>query len=60
MDTIHYLVTKIQGDYAILMPVDQLDGPENPVALAFLPDRVAEGVHLLWENLEYTVLGERP
>ena len=55
MDTIHYLVTKIEGDYAILVPVDEPDCPGNPVALAFLPDGVAEGTHLLWENLEYTV-----
>ena len=56
MDTIHYLVTKIQGDYAILVPEGRPDCPECPVALALLPDGVAEGTRLLWENLDYTVL----
>lgn len=55
MEPIHYLVTKIEGDYAILRTVDRPEAVEAPVALALLPDGVAEGVHLLREDMEYTI-----
>lgn len=55
MEPIHYLVTKIEGDYAILRTVDRPEPVEAPVALALLPDGVAEGDRLLWENLEYNI-----
>lgn len=55
METIHYLVTKIQGDYAILVTTDRPEPIEVPVALALLPDGVTEGTRLVWEDLEYQV-----
>ena len=57
MEPIHYLVTKIQGDYALLVTTDRPEPVEAPVALALLPDGVTEGSRLLWENLEYTIIG---
>ena len=57
MEPIHNLVTKIQGDYAILVTTDRPEPVEAPVALALLPDGVTEGSRLLWENLEYTIIG---
>ena len=56
MEPIHYLVTKIEGDYAILKTIDCPEPVEVPVALALLPDGVAEGTRLLWEDLEYTII----
>lgn len=56
MGPIHYFVTKIEGDYAILVPEDRTPAVEIPVALALLPDGVGEGTRLLYEELEYTVL----
>lgn len=55
MEPIHYFVTKIEGDYAILVPEDRPE-VEAPVALAFLPDGIGEGDRLLYQDLEYTVL----
>lgn len=56
MGPIHYFVTKIEGDYAILVPEDRTPTVEIPVALALLPDGIGEGTRLLYEDLEYTVL----
>lgn len=56
MEPIHYLVTKIEGDYAILRTIGRLEEVEVPVALALLPEGVAEGTRLLWEDLEYTII----
>lgn len=55
MEPIHYLVTKIEGDYAILRTIDRPEAVEASVALALLPDGVAEGDRLLWEDLEYII-----
>lgn len=57
MEPVHYLVTKIEGDYAILVTTGCPEAVEAPVALALLPDGVAEGTRLLWEDLEYTIIG---
>ena len=56
METIRYRVARIQGDYAVLVPEGDPEAPENPVALALLPDGVGEGSRLLWQDLEYTLL----
>lgn len=52
MEIVHYIVARLDGDYAILMPADG-SGGENPVALALLPDAVTEGSRLRWEDLSY-------
>ena len=41
----------------ILVTTDRPEPVEAPVALALLPDGVTEGSRLLWENLEYTIIG---
>lgn len=56
MEPIHYLVTKIEGDYAILKTTDRPEPIEAPVALALLPDSITEGTRLLWEDMEYTII----
>lgn len=53
MNTIIYTVTKISGDYAIMMTDD---GIENTVAMAFLPIDITEGCRVLCENFEYSIL----
>lgn len=56
MEPIHYIVLRIDGDYAQLVTADEPLATPFPVALALLPDGVGEGDHLVWENLEYTIL----
>ena len=56
MEPIHYYVLRIDGDYAQLVTQEEPLATPFPVALALLPDGVKEGDHLLWENLEYTVV----
>lgn len=57
MGPYEYKVVRIDGDYAHLLRTD-IDSDENVlVARALLPDEIDEGTRLLWENLEYTVIG---
>lgn len=56
MTPIHYIVLRIDGDYAQLVTADEPQATPFPTALALLPDGVGEGAHLIWENLEYTIL----
>ena len=58
MEPKEYLVIKIDGDYAQLVPVDHPEEEPNPVARALLPMETDEGTQLLWENFTYTVIGE--
>ena len=53
MEPVIYHVTKINGDYAIMVSED---GVENTVAMALLPMEIAEGDTVLWENFTYTIL----
>lgn len=53
METTYYTVTKINGDYAIMISDN---GIENTVARALLPMETDEGSRLLWENLEYKIV----
>lgn len=52
---IHYLVQRIDGDYAWLVRPDSPDGEPLLVARALLPDGIDEGVRLLWQDLQYTI-----
>ena len=54
MPTVIYKVKLIDGDYAHLANVK--NGEEILVARALLPEETAEGMNLLWENFEYSVL----
>lgn len=55
MGPFKYKIIRIDGDYAVLERLD-LPGDTIPVAMALLPDEADEGVCLLWENMEYTVI----
>ena len=48
-----YTVTRIDGDYAVMVSVE---GIENTVAMALLPPVSDEGVRLVWENFTYRAL----
>ena len=48
----HYIVIKIEGEYATLK--DTETGDELFIAMAVLPEETDIGVKLLWENLTYT------
>ncbi len=48
-----YLVTDIEGDYAVLRTPA---GVENRVAMALLPEGVDIGTQLLFEDFEYSVI----
>ena len=48
-----YLVTEIDGDYAVLRTPA---GVENRVAMALLPEGIDVGTQLLFENFEYSVI----
>ncbi|WP_312643293.1 hypothetical protein [Hydrogenoanaerobacterium sp.] len=53
MEPIEYMVKQINGDYAVLVSAK---GVENTVAMALLPPETDEGMRLLWQNFEYTVI----
>ena len=53
METKHYTVIKIEGEYATLK--DKFTGDELFIAMALLPEETDIGVSLLWENLTYSV-----
>lgn len=48
----HYIVIKIEGEYATLKDTEA--GDELFIAMALLPEETDIGVKLLWENLTYT------
>lgn len=48
----HYIVIKIEGEYATLK--DTETGDELFIAMALLPEETDIGVKLMWENLTYT------
>ncbi len=56
METILYVVEKIDGDYAHLKQVEHPEEDMKLVARALLPDGIAEGTRLLYEWLEYKMI----
>lgn len=50
-----YLVKRIDGDYAILIRIDEPSDDEKLVARALLPGDIVEGSKLHYECLEYTI-----
>lgn len=48
-----YIIKKIEGEYAVLKNIE--DNTELFIALALLPPETDVGLHLHYENLEYTV-----
>lgn len=55
METILYVVEKIDGDYAHLRQVEHPEEEAKLVARALLPDNIVEGTRLVYEWLEYRV-----
>jgi hypothetical protein len=54
-----YTVTRIDGDYAYLQLVNDLDAEPKCVARALLPDSVGEGTRLAYEMMQYRVSQEQ-
>ncbi len=52
MEPIFYTVSKIDGDYAILISET---GEQNPVAMALLPQGIQEGDRLVCEFFSYRI-----
>ena len=50
-------VREIAGDYAVL---ENETGSTTEVALALLPDGIAEGTVLIFENFEYRIKENTP
>ena len=53
METIHYILTAFDGDYAVLTPVSPANAVENRVAIALLPETVWVGSKIKLELFEY-------
>lgn len=53
METILYVVERIDGDYVHLKQVDHPEVESKLVARALLPDGVSEGSQLIYEWLQY-------
>ena len=51
-----YTVTKIEGEYASL--TDEKSGEELFIAMALLPIDTDIGTKLLYENMEFSVVGQ--
>lgn len=54
MEPKDYVVTRIEGEYAILK--NEADGGELFIALALLPPGTDLGVRLHYESFEYSIL----
>ena len=61
MNRFEYIVESIDGDYAHLRRVDEEAGEAAQelklVARALLPPEIAEGSRLLYEWMQYSILG---
>lgn len=53
--TMHYVVARIDGDYANLRRTDTEDSQLKLVARALLPENVSEGSKLKYEMLQYEI-----
>lgn len=54
-DTRHYVVEKIDGDYAHLRRTDEAEEELMLVARALLPESIDEGTRLVYEMLQYEI-----
>lgn len=54
METYHYIVESIDGDYANLRRTDEEADETKLVARALLPDGISEGTRLVYECFEYS------
>lgn len=53
MEPREYIVASIDGDYARLVRVEEMNDEGNLVARALLPEEITEGCVLVYECLEY-------
>ncbi|NBH34098.1 chorismate--pyruvate lyase [Clostridiaceae bacterium] len=56
MGPYEYVVEQIDGDYAKLRRVDEVETELKLVARALLPEEIAEGTWLKYEMFEYTIM----
>ncbi|MEH2928352.1 chorismate--pyruvate lyase [Candidatus Ventrimonas sp. KK005] len=56
MGPYEYVVEQIDGDYAKLCRVDEVETELKLVARALLPEEIAEGTRLKYEMFEYTIM----
>lgn len=59
MNTFHYQVVSIDGDYANLRRTDVESEELKLVARALLPPEITEGAMLTYEMLEYKISSEQ-
>ncbi|MBQ1257179.1 MAG: chorismate--pyruvate lyase [Clostridia bacterium] len=57
METRHYEVAGIDGDYAYLRRTDKIEDELFIVARALLPEEIDEGTKLKYEWLQYEIVG---
>ncbi|MCH5249116.1 MAG: chorismate--pyruvate lyase [Lachnospiraceae bacterium] len=57
MNTFQYQVESIDGDYANLRRIDIESDEVKLVARALLPPEIAEGTKLLYEFMQYQIIG---
>ena len=57
MNTFQYIVASIDGDYAYLKRIDEESEELKLVARALLPPEIMEGTKLLYEWMQYSVIG---
>ena len=56
MNTFHYEVVSIDGDYANLRRIDIESDELKLVARALLPPEIAEGTRLKYEMMQYEIM----
>lgn len=57
MNTFQYEVVSIDGDYANLKRIDVESDETKLVARALLPPEISEGTKLLYEYMQYEIIG---
>ena len=57
MNRFEYIVVSIDGDYANLRRTDVETEELKLVARALLPPEIAEGTRLLYEWMQYSIMG---
>ncbi len=57
METFHYVVESIEGDYANLRRTDIESDDLKLVARALLPPEIKEGSNLKYEFMQYLIIG---
>ena len=56
LQTMYFVVERIDGDYAYLKRTDEEQNEPRLVARALLPDAIREGTRLKYEMLQYEVI----